>query len=153
MLNAIGAIVFMLAIALIGGCNESAIKANQQQLESQQAELDQLKQQISVLQSQPSSNSSQPLPKGACDDQVMREATRKGGERFAASDFGRALGYYQDALTACPANAQAQLNVARTYEAIGDRGQALEHYRDAATSGSDSDAVREAREALTRLGG
>jgi Tfp pilus assembly protein PilF len=86
----------------------------------------------------------------------MREATLKGGKRFAASDFGEALSYYQDALTACPKSAQANLNVARAYEAVGDRAQAVSHYRIAANvSGSDADAeaVREARAALTRLGG
>jgi len=86
----------------------------------------------------------------------MREATRKGGERFAASDFSAALGYYQDALTACPNNAQANVNLARVYEAVGDRAQAVAHYRTAANaSGADADAeaARDARVALSRLGG
>jgi Tfp pilus assembly protein PilF len=86
----------------------------------------------------------------------MREATRKGGERFAASDFSGALGYYQDALTACPKSAQAMVNLARAYEAVGDRAEAVAHYKTAANasgSGTDAAAVRDARAALTRLGG
>ncbi|HKV54256.1 MAG TPA: hypothetical protein VJN94_06400 [Candidatus Binataceae bacterium] len=153
MLYAICGLLSIVAISLVAGCNDAAIKANQQQLENQQVQLDQLKQEIATLQSRPSAYNAAPLPAGACDESVMREAARKGGERFAASDFSRALGYYRDALTACPTSAQAQLNVARTYEAIGDRGQALDHYRIAAASGSDSNAVREARQALSRLGG
>ena len=96
------------------------------------------------------------MPPGSCDANIMREATRKGGERFAASDFSGALGYYQDALTACPHSAQANLNLARAYEAIGDRAQAISHYRTAANasgSNTDAEAVRQARAALTRLGG
>jgi len=86
----------------------------------------------------------------------MREATRKGGALFAASDFSGALSYYQDALTACPNNARANLNLARTYEAIGDRAEAVAHYRLAANAGGteiDPEAVRDARSALNRLGG
>jgi Tfp pilus assembly protein PilF len=87
---------------------------------------------------------------------IAQEATRKGGERLAAGDFNRALGYYQDAVTACPKNAQSELNLARTYEALGDKAQALSHYRlAAAASGAESDgqAARDAREAVSRLGG
>jgi tetratricopeptide (TPR) repeat protein len=85
----------------------------------------------------------------------MRVASKKGGERFAASDFGHALGYYQDAVTACSTSAQALLNVARTYEAMGDHGNALGYYRRAANvtgPNAEPDAVRQAREALNRLG-
>jgi tetratricopeptide (TPR) repeat protein len=146
--------VFCPALAL-SGCLGDEIKANQQQLAQQQTELDQLKQQVVAIQAQRPSYSTVASPSGSCDTTVMHEATRKGGERFAAGDFAHALGYYQDAVTACPKNAQAQLNVARTYEAIGDRSQALDHYRLAANaSGSDdAEAVQQAREALTRLGG
>lgn len=86
----------------------------------------------------------------------MREATRKGGERFAASDFSGALSYYQDALTACPSNAQANVNLARAYEAVGDRAEAVAHYKIAAKArGADAntEAVHDARAALSRLGG
>jgi Tfp pilus assembly protein PilF len=86
----------------------------------------------------------------------MREATRKGGASFAAGDLSSALSYYQDALTACPQSAQANLNLARTYEAVGDRAQAVQHYRDAANAngtGADAQAAHDARAALSRLGG
>ena len=84
----------------------------------------------------------------------MHEASRKGGDRFAANDFGHALGYYQDAVAACGKNGRAQLNLARTYEAMGERADALAHYKLAAdASGADADAVTasQARDALARL--
>ena len=85
----------------------------------------------------------------------MAAATHKGGERMAAGDTVKALGFYQDAVTACPASATAQLNLAITYETIGDRAEAVQHYRSAAgATGADADAaaVAKAREALSRLG-
>ena len=86
----------------------------------------------------------------------MQVATRHGGERFAASEFTKALGYYQDAVTACPTSARAQLNVARAYEALGDRGQAMDYYKRAIQSApSDHDAApgvsEQAQQALARL--
>jgi Tfp pilus assembly protein PilF len=82
-------------------------------------------------------------------------ATRKGGERMAAGDTIAALGFYEDAVTACPTSAAAQLNLANTYETIGNRAEAVAHYRIAAgTTGPDADAaaVGQARDALSRLG-
>jgi tetratricopeptide (TPR) repeat protein len=156
MLRVILAWVYLLSVLIIAGCfNDSLVKANQQRLEQQQTELDQLKQEVAALQAPRPNNYASPSP-GSCDLNIMREATRKGGERFAASDFAGALSYYQDALTACPNNAQANVNLARTYEAVGDRAQALTHYRTAANaSGADAntEAVREAHTALSRLGG
>lgn len=145
---------FILAGAL-GGCLQGAIDANRRQLEDQQAQLDQLKQQVAALQSQHASYSTAPPSPGACDTAVMKEATRKGGERMAAGDATKALGYYQDAVTACPASAEAQLNLANAYESIGDRAQAMQHYRLAAgatQSDADAGAIRKAKEALGRLG-
>ena len=58
------------------------------------------------------------------------------------SEFTKALGYYQDAVTACPTSAQAQLNVARAYEALGDRDQAMDYYKRAIQAApSDHDAA------------
>jgi tetratricopeptide (TPR) repeat protein len=157
MLKLIIPFVYLITAPLLAGCvNDALLKANQQQLENQQNELDQLKQQVTALQTPHPANNYASLAPGSCDANIMREATRKGGERFAASDFSAALGYYQDALTACPKSAQANLNLARAYEAVGDRAQALSYYRIAADArGSDADAaaVRQARAALTRLGG
>jgi tetratricopeptide (TPR) repeat protein len=155
----------LILVTPLSGCSGGAAAENQRQLEQQQGELDQLKKDVAALQAQqstPSYNTSagstsaagNPAP-GGCDTAVMRVATRKGGERFAATDFARALGYYQDALTACPASPQAQLNVARTFEAMGDRTQAIAHYKLAseAVGAGDADAVRQAREAIARLNG
>jgi len=157
MLKVIRLPVYILAVWLLAGCfNDALVRANQQQLERQQAELDQLKQQVASIQTQQPTRNYLSAAPGSCDRNIMREATRKGGERFAANDFAGALSYYQDALTACPSSAQANLNLARTYEAIGDRTQAVAHYRTAASSsgaGADGDAVLNARSALNRLGG
>ena len=157
MLKVIRPPVYILAVSLFAGCfNDALLKANQQQLENQQTELNQLKQEVASLQTQHPAYNNPPLPSGSCDANIMREATRKGGERFAASDFSGALSYYQDALTACPSNAQANVNLARAYEAVGDRAEAVAHYKIAAkASGADAnaEAVHDARAALSRLGG
>ena len=149
-------LISMTLAPFVLGCGQDAInQENRQLLEQQQAQLDQLKQQVAALQVQHSYSTAAPAP-GGCDTTVMHEATRKGGERFAAGDFPHALGYYQDAVTACPTSARAQLNVARSYEAIGDRTQALAHYRlaaDATGSNVDADAVRQAHDAIARLHG
>jgi tetratricopeptide (TPR) repeat protein len=148
--------VYIIAASLLAGCSNDALtKANQQQLERQQSELDQLKQEVASIQTQHRSYNYPLSPPGSCDVNIMREATRKGGQSFAANDFSGALGYYQDALTACPNSAQANLNLARAYEAVGDRAQALAHYKSAAGasgSGADAAAARDARAALNRLG-
>ncbi len=157
MVKIVTALVYIAAAALVAGCfNGTLLKANQQQLERQQTELNQLKQQVAALQTQRPAYNYSSVPPGSCDTGIMREATRKGGERFAASDFSGALSYYQDALTACPASARANVNLARAYEAVGDRAQAVAYYRTAAkTNGSEADneAARDARAALSRLGG
>jgi tetratricopeptide (TPR) repeat protein len=145
--------VFLFAIAM-PGCMQNAINDNKQELERQRAQLQQLQQQVSALQSQRASYSTTPPPPGGCDVGVMREATRKGGERLAAGDLSHALGYYQDAAAACPKNARAQANLAHAFEGVGDRPQALAHYRlaaDANGSDGDADAVRQARGAVARL--
>jgi tetratricopeptide (TPR) repeat protein len=139
------------------GCLSDAIKQNQQQLDQQKTELDQLKQQVADLQAaqQPSYPTTAPPP-GSCDKAVMQVATRHGGERLAASEFTKALGYYQDAVTACPTSAQALLNVARAYEALGDRYHAMDYYRRAVQAApADHDAhpavAEQAQQALARL--
>ena len=139
------------------GCLSDAVKENQRQLDQQKAELEQLKKQVADLQTaqQPSYPTTAPPP-GSCDEAVMQEATRRGGEHLAASEFSKALGYYQDAVTACPTSARAQLNVARAYEALGDRGQAMDYYKRAIQSApSDHDAApgvsEQAQQALARL--
>jgi tetratricopeptide (TPR) repeat protein len=142
-------------VAIIAGCQQSAIDANKQQLADQQAQLDQLKQQVVALQNQPATYSTAAPQPGACDAAVLSAATRKGGERMAAGDASKALGYYQDAVTACPASAEAQLNLANAYESIGDRAEAVQHYRlsaDATGPGADANASQKARDALSRIG-
>lgn len=141
-----------IVLAGMPGCLGDEIKANQAQLAQQQAQLDQLKQQVAALQAQSSLSRGAAVAPGGCDETVMREASRKGGERFAASDFAHALAYYQDAVSACPANSRAQLNLARAYESLGQPAQARTHYQLAAAATSDSDgAAKEARDALARL--
>ena len=138
-------------IVALAGCLGAQIKANQDQLAQQQVQLDQLKRQIAALQVQNAAGSFSAVSPGGCDETVMREASRKGGERFAASDLPHALAYYQDAVSACPNNSRAQLNLARTYESLGDTPQARAHYQPAADAPGDDSATKEARDALARL--
>lgn len=154
LLTFVAELVAAIAMMTLAGCLQGAIDANKHQLAEQQAQLDQLKQQVAALQAS-HSYSIGPPPAGGCDKEVMAAATHKGGERMAAGDTVKALGFYQDAVTACPASAAAQLNLANTYEAIGDRTAAVQHYRSAAgaTGGeADAAAASKAREALSRLG-
>lgn len=146
-------VVAVILIITLAGCLQGAIDANKRQLADQQSQLDSLKQQVAALQAAHSYSTAQP-PVGGCDKDVMAAATHKGGERMAAGDTVKALGFYQDAVTACPTSATAQLNLANTYESMGDRVEAVQHYRNAssATGDADSAAVSKAREALNRLG-
>jgi Tfp pilus assembly protein PilF len=147
-------LVATIPMVTLAGCLQGAIDANNRQLAEQQTQLDQLKQQVAALQTSHSYSTAQPPP-GGCDKEVMAAATHKGGARMAAGDTVKALGFYQDAVTACPTSAAAQLNLANTYESIGDRIEAVQHYRKAAAAtGAEADAatVSKAREALNRLG-
>lgn len=155
-------------VMFAAGCNEAAIKANQQQVQMQQAQIDKMQKEISALKAAQPAPTMAPAPatassptaassgtKGACDQTVLRTATRRGGDSYSSGDLKRALGYYRDAVTACPGDPSAQLNLARTYEALGNRSQAIDHYRQAAAasgSGSkDQKAIEAARMALSRL--
>lgn len=143
-----------LTVPMLAGCLGAEIEANRRQLQAQQAELDKLKEEVAALGRQQQQQVSGPAPAGSCDAAVMREATRLGGQRFAASEFTRAVGYYQDALTACPGNAEGELNLARAYEALGELAAALEHYSRAsaaAAGAADASIGQQAREALSRL--
>ena len=54
---------------------------------------------------------------------------------------------------ACPNDDRAEVNVARTYEALGNNSSAINYYRKAADTNSAtvSDAQEEAKAALLRL--
>jgi tetratricopeptide (TPR) repeat protein len=141
--------------ALAGaGCESDQIEATnklvqqqQEQLENQQRELEALKANQGYTPGVASS------PAGGCEKDVEKVASQRGGDRFAAGDFSKALDYYQDALLACPNDARAEVNVARTFEAQGNKVAAIKFYRKAADSGGAtvSDAELEAQSALERL--
>ncbi len=141
-----------LVAAITAGCMQGQIDQNRRQLAEQQAELEKLGNEVAALNA--AQVQSTPVPVGSCDTDVSRIATRRGGERFAASDFSHALSYYQDALAACPGSARAELNLARTYEAMGQRAEAIAHYQNAAKGGGKGgdEAAKSARDALSRLG-
>ena len=134
-------------------CQSAALQANQAQVEQQQKQIEQMQQQIEEIKAQNTSHTSPPAS-GSCDHDVMSQATRQGGDKFSAGDFPGALGYYQDALAACPGNAHAELNVGRAYEALNDKGQAMAHYQSAASSTDpgESAAETEAHNAIDRMG-
>ena len=148
------------ALALIAaGCMGDQIDATnklvqqqQEQLEHQQQELEQLQ----ANQNQGYTPGAATSPRGGCDKEVEMTATHRGGDKFAAGDFNKALGYYQDALLSCPNDDRAQVNVARTYEALGNKVAAINLYRKVAdtadaNSATVSDAQEEAKAALLRL--
>jgi tetratricopeptide (TPR) repeat protein len=148
--------LFALAVSLAlcsAACEGAAIESNTQQVQQQQAQIEKMQQDIAALKSGQSYRTAAPAP-GTCDKGVMAEASRHGGDKMAAGDFTRALGYYQDALTACPGNAQTEVNLARAYEALHDTQKAIANYRLAAASTDpvDAEAEQQARDALKRLG-
>ena len=141
------------ALTLVA-CQSAALQANQAQVEQQQKQIEQMQEQIEEIKAQNGSHTSS-AASGSCDHDVMSQATRQGGDKFAAGDFPGALGYYHDALAACPGNARAELNLGRAYEALNDTGQALAHYQSAASSTDpgESAAETEAHHAIGHLGG
>jgi hypothetical protein len=142
--------------ALVGsGCSDQndatnkLVQQQQEQLEHQQQELEQLQ----ANQNQNYTPGVASSSRGGCDKDVEMTATHRGGDKFAAGDFNKALGYYQDALLACPNDEKAEVNVARSYEALGNKVAAINIYRKVADSNSAtvSDAQDEAKAALLRL--
>lgn len=145
-----------LATFLLTGCGgDQQLESNKQLVLQQQTQIEQMQQQIEALKNNQatgytpgvSSNNS------GCDRGVETTATQRGGERFAAGDFSRALGYYQDAVTACPSDDHAQLNVARTYEALGETQAAIKIYRRVAGENTTTvtTSQTQAQNALVRL--
>ncbi len=143
-------------LALTCGCGNDAIEANRRQVEANQALIEQTQQQIARLQANqgaaPPSPTTSVQPSG-CDKKVEATATRRAGDAYAAGNMATALGYYQDALTACASSSKAALNLARTDEAMNNRESAIRFYRQAAASrDSDTQSIQEAKTALSRLG-
>ena len=159
--NSAKRIRFALALgvfALIGaGCMIEQIDATKQLVQQQQEQLERQQQEIEALKANQNQSYTPGVAAssagGGCDKGVETVASQRGGDRFAAGDFSKALGYYQDALSACPTDARAEVNVARTYEALGNKVAAINHYRKAADSSGPtvSDASEEARAALERM--
>jgi len=138
----------------LAACQSAALEANQAQVEQQQKQIEQMQEQIEEIKAQNGSRTSPP-PSGSCDHDVMVQATRQGGDKFAAGDFPGALSYYRDALAACAGNPRAELNIGRVYEALNDKDQAMAHYQRAASSSDpgESAAETDAHNAMNRLGG
>ena len=147
-----------LALA-VTGCGDEQEQATQKLVQQQQDQLERQQQEIEAIKANQNQNqnytpgvaiSSSP---GGCDKGVESMASQRGGEKFSAGDFNAALGYYQDALAACPNDDRAEVNVARTYEALGNKVAAINLYRKVADSNSAvvSDAQDEAKAALLRL--
>jgi tetratricopeptide (TPR) repeat protein len=153
-------ILFALALgsfALIGaGCMGDQIDATRQLVQQQQEQLEQQQKEIEALKANQNASytpGASASSAGGCDKAVETVASQRGGDRFAAADFSKALGYYQDALAACPNDSRAEVNVARTDEALGNKVAAINHYRKAADTAGPTvtDASEEARTALERM--
>jgi tetratricopeptide (TPR) repeat protein len=145
----------VVTIAVAGsGCGSDQNAATNEMVKQQQTQIEQLQQEIDALKSSQTTYTPGVASRsGGCDRGVEAAATHSGGQRFAASDFNKALLYYNDALTACPNDDRAEVNVARTYEALGNNSAAIKHYRKAAESNGPtvSDASEQAKAALDRL--
>lgn len=144
-------IVLILPMMLALGCSNAANDANRRQVEQNQALIEQTQQQIAMLKAQ---QNNPPAPStGGCDKGVEATATHRGGDALASGDMTKALGYYQDALTACPSSSKADMNLARVYETLDNRDAAIRFYRAAAdATDSDGHSTKDAQAALSRLG-
>ena len=147
--------MILLPLALTFGCANDAIQANQRAVQQNQALIEQTQREIAMMQANqaPEPPPSEPGTSGACDKKVEATATRRAGDAYAAGNMNKALGYYQDALTACPSSSKAAVNLARTFETMNNRSAAIRYYRQAAAS-TDSDplSIQDAKAALSRLG-
>lgn len=144
------------------GCGDDQAQATQKLVQQQQDQLERQQQEIEAIKANQNQNQNQNQnyapgvamsSPGGCDKGVESMASQRGGEKFSAGDFNAALGYYQDALAACPNDDRAEVNVARSYEALGNKVSAIKYYRKAADTGgpTETDAEDEARASLLRL--
>lgn len=141
----------MMVIGLAGllGCagNNSQLQELQRQLQLQGEEIKHQQAELAALQAQ---SHPPPLPPPACDRAILGLAQTHGDQQMAAGNFHGALGYYQDALSACPSSADAALKAAMAAQKSGDRAEAIKYYRRAAKT-SDAAAAARARQALAAL--
>lgn len=157
MMNPNNRILLALVLAFFAtagsGCGNDQIASTQAMVKQQQEQIEQQQQQIDALKNAQSYTPGVASGPGGCDRGVENAATERGGEQFSSGDFHKALLYYNDALSACPHDDQAEVNVARTYEALGNAPAAVKHYRIAADSNSAvvSTASDQAKAALVRL--
>ncbi len=149
------AAVLAIGALALSRCANDELAATHKLVLQQQGQIEQMNQEIESLKASQRTSYSPGVATntGGCDKAVGSAATQRGGEKFAAGEFGRALAYYQDAVTACPTDGKGELNVARAYEAMGDKNNAIKHYRKAAdeTGPVVTDAQDQARAALVRL--
>jgi tetratricopeptide (TPR) repeat protein len=143
---------------MASGCMGDQIDATNKLVQQQQEQLEHQQQELEALQANQTQGYTPGVassPRGGCDKDVETVASKRGGDKFAAGDFNKALGYYQDALMACPHDDRAQVNVARSYEALGNKIAAINMYRRVAdtdkSTATVSDAQEQAKAALLRL--
>lgn len=148
-------LMISIPVVLTSGCANDAVEANKRQVQQNQALIEQSQQKIAMLQAQQNSPPPPATPgmPGACDKKVEATATRSAGDAYTSGDMTKALGYYRDAVTACPSSSKANVNLARTYETLDNRDSAIRYYRAAAASSdSDTASAGAAKSALSRLG-
>ncbi len=152
-INILLAIATGLAFAS-AGCAGSQIAEMQQQVAQQKAQIERQQRELEELraqQQQQAINTTLPPP-GSCDDAVMRKALAHGDDQYAAGSYQVALGYYQDAAKACPGVSQPELSLARVYEAMGNRREAMHHYQLALNAAeANGTTADQARQGMSRL--
>src|SRR5713101_5883755 len=123
-------ILLALAVATFAiagsGCGGDQNAATEELVKQQQTQIEQMQQQIDALKT----NQTPYTPgvastSGGCDRGVEQTATKRGGERFAAGDFNKAILYYNDALTASPSDDRAEVNAAGSDDARGNNAAAI----------------------------
>src|SRR6202046_5800018 len=133
----------MLALTA-AGCMGDQIAAHNKLVQQQQEQLEHQQQELESLQANQNQNytpGAATSPRGGCDKEVETTATHRGGDKFAAGDFNKALGYYQDALLSCPNDDRDPVHVSRTYEALGNKVAAINLYRKVADTADANSAT------------
>src|ERR1700684_905237 len=102
-------------LALIGaGCMSDQIDATNKLVQQQQEQIEHQQQELEQLQASQNQGytpgAATASARGGCDKEVETIARQRGGDKFAAGEFNKALGYYQDALLACPQAEQDAFN-------------------------------------------
>ncbi len=147
--------LFALAMpALIAaGCSVPPVDETALYDQRQQAQMVQMLRSVQQMEAAAPTDYRAQAGNSVCNQQASQEALRQGNESFARADYRSAIPYYENAMMACPRDGETALRLARAFEALKEKDQAIIYYERAAASTNDRNSpVRQAAlKALDRL--